>query len=237
MNYTKKPTETFLKTILVKLPIRCQIFLLPRFCRRSMEVSSIFSNGILNMANNFRTDPSRRSRILNQIVSDYRERFKKLEVNELAGVRSYADFSIMLSNVAFARRPDGRRYRHQNRLENTALTLAASRLLKAEKELSVQTNFDNLLNRIESLVKSVHGIGELYVYDTALRISAFLDCPPEHVYIHNGTRDGARALGYAASCRFVKKQDFPSEFHSLEAHEIEDVLCIFKDKLRMAFRK
>lgn len=43
-------------------------------------------------------------------------------------------------------------------------------------------------------LREVAGIGELYVYDTAFRIGAYLRLPPTRVYLHAGTRDGARAL-------------------------------------------
>jgi hypothetical protein len=41
----------------------------------------------------------------------------------------------------------------------------------------------------------VPGIGELYVYDTALRIGAKLGVFPEKVYLHAGARIGVRNLG------------------------------------------
>jgi hypothetical protein len=81
-------------------------------------------------------------------------------------------------------------------------------------------------------LKPVDGIGELYIYDTALRIGAKLNLLPSRIYLHAGARVGARALGFAGRLKYIELRDLPKEFQKLEPHEIEDVLCIFKDKLK-----
>jgi predicted kinase len=84
-------------------------------------------------------------------------------------------------------------------------------------------------------LKHEHGpfdiIGELYVYDTALRIGAKLNLFPARVYLHAGTRQGARALGLDARADALDMADLPREFHVLKPYEVEDVLCIFKSEL------
>lgn len=84
---------------------------------------------------------------------------------------------------------------------------------------------------IERLVGRTRGIGELYVYDTALRIGAWLELFPGKVYLHAGTRWGARALGFDPKARALEVSELPQELQQLEPYEIEDLLCIFKDKL------
>ena len=49
---------------------------------------------------------------------------------------------------------------------------------------------------VSDVAADFHGIGSLTVYDTATRIGAFLKLEPDRVYLHAGTRDGARALGF-----------------------------------------
>ncbi|PYX57969.1 MAG: hypothetical protein DMG76_10395 [Acidobacteria bacterium] len=44
-------------------------------------------------------------------------------------------------------------------------------------------------------------------------------------------REGARALGLDARADALYMADLPRKFHALKPHEIEDVLCIFKDEL------
>jgi hypothetical protein len=73
-------------------------------------------------------------------------------------------------------------------------------------------------------------IGPLAVYDITQRIGRYLGLEPEDVYLHRGTREGARALGLCGET--VKKDQFPAAFQRLSAAEIEDCLCIFKDELK-----
>ena len=72
----------------------------------------------------------------------------------------------------------------------------------------------------------MRGIGELAVYDIACRIGAFLGFRPDRVYLHAGTREGARALGLRGAS--VRKIDLPGAFGCLSPAEIEDCLCIYK---------
>jgi hypothetical protein len=59
-------------------------------------------------------------------------------------------------------------------------------------------NFAELFEMIHTAVHPIPGLGELYVYDTALRIGAKLNLLPDKAYLHAGTRSGARALGLDA---------------------------------------
>lgn len=76
----------------------------------------------------------------------------------------------------------------------------------------------------------------LYVYDAAFRIGAFRGLAPRRVYLHAGTRAGARKLGLATRGRLhVEAREVEAEapeFAELSEAEMEDVLCIYKDKLR-----
>jgi hypothetical protein len=46
---------------------------------------------------------------------------------------------------------------------------------------------------------------------------------PDKVYLHAGTRLGARALGLRTAAT-LKMSELPKEFRALKPHEIEDVL-------------
>lgn len=69
------------------------------------------------------------------------------------------------------------------------------------------------------------------VYDTALRIGAKLGLEPERVYLHAGTRVGARALGLDWRAPSILSQDLPSQLRLLPAWQVEDLLCIYKEYL------
>jgi hypothetical protein len=106
-------------------------------------------------------------------------------------------------------------------------------LLKNVKVIEKAKTFDNLFNLIERLVLDINGIGELYVYDTSLRIGAKLGLLPTKVYLHRGTRKGAKnlnlSIGIKGNTKSIEVLSLPPEFQLIEPHEIEDVLCIFKD--------
>jgi hypothetical protein len=80
-------------------------------------------------------------------------------------------------------------------------------------------------------LQGIRGLGHLYTYDTALRIGAKLDLLPEKVYLHAGTRKGAKALGLDWKARALEVASIPDELHELEPREIEDFLCIYEEKL------
>ena len=135
--------------------------------------------------------------------------------------------------AALAVNCNGKRYSHQRRLSKAALEQARDILLKNEKAMETCRNFDDLFTLFEQLLIPIKGIGNLYVYDTALRIGAKMGLLPRRVYLHAGTRVGAIALGLDGKAKVIEVSQLPDWLHQLEPHEIEDVLCIFKDKLQM----
>jgi hypothetical protein len=74
-------------------------------------------------------------------------------------------------------------------------------------------------------------VADLTIYDITHRIGAHLGLAPERVYLHRGTRVGARALGLGRGRATLELRELPPEFHRLTAAEAEDCLCIYKDRL------
>jgi len=93
-------------------------------------------------------------------------------------------------------------------------------------------SFERLHSEIERLVGPLRGIGELYVYDTALRIGAYRGLNPKRVYVHAGVRVGARNLGLdPGRSGSIAVGGLPGPLRTLKPYEIEDILCIYKDQL------
>jgi hypothetical protein len=94
-------------------------------------------------------------------------------------------------------------------------------------------NFHELHRFICDNLKSVPGMGPLTCYDIAYLIGAWLEKEPTEVYLHAGTREGAKAvLGAKANRDRVPVSDFPEGLRrSLTAAQIEDVLCIYRGPL------
>ncbi len=73
---------------------------------------------------------------------------------------------------------------------------------------------------------------KLTVYDTAHRIGRYLGVEPNRVYLHAGTMEGAKALGFKGNRSFLMRRQLPKEFRTPKPYEIEDCLCIYKDDLK-----
>lgn len=129
---------------------------------------------------------------------------------------------------------NGRRHPHQRRLSNNALVAGAKALRKIETRIKSVRRFHELHVLIEGAFKPIRGLGELAAYDTADRIRHRLGLESEHViYLHAGARVGARRLAGGRlpreSAWGMLKREFPQGLRQLSTHEIEDVLCIYKD--------
>lgn len=127
--------------------------------------------------------------------------------------------------------PGGRRHPHQRRLPRATLAEAERRLQLVLNDLAQAQDFAELHGLVEREIDDIRRIGCLAVYDIAHRIGAFLGIAPALVYLHRGTREGARALGFCG--KTVHPQELPVEFRALTAAEIEDCLCICKRELRV----
>jgi hypothetical protein len=150
---------------------------------------------------------------------------------ELESFRSQP-FEEALERATLAKDERGKRFSHQRRLEGSQLRKAKSVLLDAAKELRRCKSFDQLHKLLKKHLNGIRGLGELYYYDTALRIGASLRLMPERVYLHRGTRIGARNLGLDCRADSLDPRVLPKELAVLEPREIEDFLCIYKCHLR-----
>jgi hypothetical protein len=105
-------------------------------------------------------------------------------------------------------------------------------LLRKSDALRAAKSFPKLMQVTGKIAAVIWKHPELTVYDTTHRIGAFLGVQPDRVYLHTGTREGAKALGFKGSLTFILPREFPKPFHKLKPYEIEDCLCIYKDVLK-----
>lgn len=128
-----------------------------------------------------------------------------------------------------ARDWQNRKYRHQWRIQAHVLEQGYAALLAVQNTIQHSVSFKELHNIVEKATFFVHGLSEVYVYDTALRIGAHLKLEPGEVYLHAGTRLGARALGYRGPGPLPLTDLRPEheELKRLTAREIEDFLCLY----------
>jgi hypothetical protein len=163
------------------------------------------------------------------IIRAYKRRNLPKALVELNYFRDLPNFNICIDKAALAIDHRGKRYRHQTRFSKVTLLTARDILLDNAKSIKEVKNFDELICLIGNILESVKGIGELYIYDTSLRIGSYLGYLPKKVYLHSGTRKGARKLGYK-NRYVIEMKELPNEFQYLEPFEVEDILCIYKKK-------
>ncbi len=169
---------------------------------------------------------------LRAIVDDYIRRFRR---HARAEMRFYAGQPTLADAVRVAAgcvRADGKRHPHQYRIPAASLQKAVRRLQRVD--LAAAETFDELHELIADAIADVYMLGPLTVYDIAHRLGAFLDREPTRVYLHRGTRDGARALDLGRGRLALDLDELPREFHRLTAAEAEDCLCIYKAQIALA---
>jgi hypothetical protein len=165
---------------------------------------------------------------LDAVVRHYRANFQAGAQAELQSFRDQP-LADAVQRAAIAARPVSLRYSHQTRLKPQHLAEAARVLADNLQAVGAAKNFAGLHALLLRLLGSRAGLGELYFYDTALRIGAKLGFLPQAIYLHAGTRAGAKALGLAVNGSVLLKSELPEPLQKLQAHEVEDVLCIYKD--------
>lgn len=171
------------------------------------------------------------------IVRTYIRKIRPRAQAEIDWFAGQPSLDVAIEKAALAVNSRGKRYSHQRRLKKVALKQALGVLLDDSEAIRHARDFDHLFDLIEGAVKRIPGIGELYVYDTAFRIGANLNLFPSRIYLHAGTRRGARVLGLDDSRATLNVSALPKAFRILEPHELEDVLCIFKDELKTALSR
>jgi hypothetical protein len=130
--------------------------------------------------------------------------------------------------AAVSRDNQGKKHPHQYRLKNSVLEAFGDSLLPRQRDIQAVQNFDELIDIVEQC--RVSGIGELAIYDTAVRIGAFLNIWPTKIYLHAGARVGAAKLIGNVTSSTINKSQLPATFSNsnLSCYELEDLLCIYK---------
>jgi hypothetical protein len=167
---------------------------------------------------------------LEKMVAHYIKCFRPKNLREKEYYQTIKEFETLVEVAAKSHTEDGTIHGHQRRIGKKLLKKAASRLSKKVAMLQKAQTFEELRQAVEDSIGGIHGIGSLTIYDISCRIGYYNNIEPNYVYIHAGAKEGARLLRVKG--KIVKKGDFPLSFSKLTPSEIEDFLCIYKNKLR-----
>jgi hypothetical protein len=169
---------------------------------------------------------------LDDIVSDYIREYRDDARKEMRFFEIQRSLSEAIRKAALCELQSGKRHPHQRRVPRALLEQAEAKLQAAGRRLGKADDFSALYQAVKDEIGNIKGIGALTVYDIAHRIGAYFGKAPERVYLHAGTRIGARVFGIRGeSC---DPGQLPTSFSRLAPSEIEDCLCIYKDELRGA---
>lgn len=114
-------------------------------------------------------------------------------------------FSKVIEIVAEASTIGNKRHSHQRRIIKPAIDEAKIILSTLEYKLAKVTSFENLyIIAYENLI-TTNGIGPLYIYDAALRIGVICGHYPKDVYLHCGSKVGAKYLGFRG-CETISRK-------------------------------
>lgn len=111
------------------------------------------------------------------------------------------------------------------------MQLAERALQRVAHRLVRSRSFEDLHYEVARTI-GMKGIADLTIYDITHRIGAYLGKGPRVVYLHRGTAEGARHLGFRGTTLDPKL--LPTAFSKLTPAEIEDCLCIYKSDLAVA---
>lgn len=168
---------------------------------------------------------------LKAIVAAYVRECQAHARKERAWFEGQPSFEDAVRVAALAQDWRGKRLPHQRRIPGAVLLKCKERLLVSIPEMETCETFERLHETVRRAIAGIRGAGELYCYDTAIRLGAKLDKSPELVYLHAGARDGAVRLGFRRSRATIHPGELPRELRALEPQEIEDVLCIYKEQI------
>jgi hypothetical protein len=135
---------------------------------------------------------------------------------------------IAIRLAATGRNLKGQKHGHQNLIPPVKLDIFASCIIKKLDQVAQVRNFDELIAIIESC--RVKGVGELAVYDTANRIGNYIGIFPDKIYLHRGTRAGAKLLLGGIKSKYITKEQLPIPLQTsdLSNAELEDILCFIQ---------
>jgi hypothetical protein len=180
------------------------------------------------------TSPNQTLSTFEQIVQRYIFRHRDRIQRELKYYALQRSLEDAIELAALSKLPSGKRHPHQYRIPGQVLNTAKDELLAIAPELQSCQTFADLIKQVNAAIRPIKGIGELAVYDISLRIGAYLELAPQRVYIHSGTRSGAKAIGIYDGQKSIALNKLPTPFHQLTPREAEDCLCIYKDALKRA---
>lgn len=123
---------------------------------------------------------------------------------------------------------DNKMFSHQRRVGFKVANRGYELLKQREDDLRSCQSFEEILAITDEVSKQIYRLGQLWSYDTALRIGFQKEIYPKNVYLQSGVKNGYKKIfNQNSKNRFEEKNKFPKELQILEPYEIENFLCVW----------
>jgi hypothetical protein len=170
---------------------------------------------------------------MNKITTTDIQKYKAKYLPNLEVVKRFYE-SMSLNEAielgAKAIDPNNKMNPHQRRIGYRMTKIGADELLKYAHEISRSSTFDDVYHYADEVGKSIHGLGPLWSYDTALRIGFQKKCYPKEIYVQCGVKKGLLKCGIAPKERKIELHCLPETLKDLEPYAIENFLCVWASR-------
>ncbi len=166
--------------------------------------------------------------VLESVVKNYIELNRPKSKAEFEWYAAQPSLEEAIRAAASAQTGTGKSTKTARKGSAESRKVAEEKLVEQMESLQSAKTFDSLLEEIERAVLPIPGLNDLYAYDTATRIGAFLNIWPKHVYLYTGTRTGAKQIGIVTKKRLVLFTSLPAPLQELEPYEAEEALSNLK---------
>jgi hypothetical protein len=175
-------------------------------------------------------------------IKEYKYNYSKITAEEIKEFKNMPSITDAIKKAALMIIGKGKRHPHHRLKSKNKLDIAKDILLDNQTKISGADNFHNLHEIIIKSLKKLKYIGPLYYYDTAFLIGAHLDKLPKKIYLHAGTKKGAKNMEInIRNKKYIEMEDILCheifKKYCLKPYEIEDFLCIYKEELSTIFKK
>ena len=172
------------------------------------------------------------------LIADFERNALEELRSELEHHRAQPDERAALRAAASWRGASGRFHPGQWRMPRAVKRAAGEALCRVRFDFGGMDRFETLFAAVHEAIGGVRGVGEVCVYDAALRIGVWRGLLPSRVRLHGTSRESAVALGVEADRRpWIEVEAFPSELAGLRSWEIERFLSRYRDELEALTRR
>jgi len=145
-----------------------------------------------------------------------------------------------IHRACMSRGEDGRLWHHQGRVWQRNLE-AYERCLNEHLYYDGIENseyFWELMIWCRKAAAETPGIGPVTEYDVAMRLGAWLDLEPEHLYFHAGVTEGLKALGVAIprGVYCIDRERLPKFFWDKNLDIVESFLCGYRSEIERVMK-